>query len=344
MNTFTSKLLTWYAGHKRNLPWRHTKDPYTVWLSEVILQQTRVAQGLPYYKRFLKHFPTVQDLANASEDEVLKLWQGLGYYTRARNLHRTAKEVTNLHKGAFPNTYDKLIALPGIGSYTASAVASICFDAPTAVVDGNVYRVLARYFDEQTPINQPKGVRLFRELAQSLMDAKNPGIYNQAIMEFGAIQCTPKQPLCTNCPLSDTCQSRANDTIAMRPQKIKSKAAKNRFFHYLVPLDSNQNTLLYKREGKDIWHGLYEFPLLEADQLLDEKALKSHPKLPDWAATARWIKFEDEVIKHKLSHQTLHTHFWILEGVEQKLPTQWSDVQNVGVPRLIERFLQKFNR
>ena len=163
MNTFTSKLLTWYAGHKRNLPWRHTKDPYTVWLSEVILQQTRVAQGLPYYKRFLKHFPTVQDLANASEDEVLKLWQGLVYYTRARNLLRTAKEVTNLHKGAFPNTYDKLIALPGIGPYTASAVASICFDAPTAVVDGNVYRVLARYFDEQTPINQPKGVRLFSE-------------------------------------------------------------------------------------------------------------------------------------------------------------------------------------
>ena len=344
MNIFTSNLLTWYAEHKRDLPWRHTKDPYTVWLSEVILQQTRVAQGLPYYKRFVEQYPTVQHLADASEDEVLKLWQGLGYYSRARNLHKAAKEVTQQHKGIFPNNFKKLIALPGIGPYTASAIASICFDETTAVVDGNVYRVLARYFDEETPINQPLGVRLFQELAQSLLATKNPGAYNQAIMEFGALQCTPKLPLCTSCPLENKCQSRANNTIALRPQKIKSKPVKNRFFHYLIPFDNRQNTLLNRREGKDIWHGLYEFPLVEADHMLTEKELKSHSNLPNWMAAATWIKFEDDAMTHKLSHQTLHTHFWILEDIKKQLPTPWSEVHNFGVPRLIERFLQKFNR
>ena len=344
MNIFTSKLLAWYAQHKRDLPWRTTKDPYTVWLSEVILQQTRVAQGLPYYERFVDHFPNVKALANASEDEVLKLWQGLGYYSRARNLHKAAKEVTRLHHGILPNTYKGLISLPGIGPYTASAIASICFNETTAVVDGNVYRVLSRYFDEKTPINQPEGVRLFQELAQSLIDQNNPGAYNQAIMEFGALQCTPKQPLCTSCPLRNNCQSKANNTIAQRPQKIKSKAAKNRFFHYLIPFDSQQNTLLNKREGKDIWYGLYEFPLLEADCILTEAELKSHPNLPNWAKTTKWTKFDDNTLIHKLSHQTLHTHFWILEGVEKQLPIPWSEVQNFGVSRLIERFLQKFRR
>ena len=344
MNIFTSKLLAWYAQYKRDLPWRHSNDPYIIWLSEVILQQTRMAQGLPYYERFLAQYPTVKDLANANEDEVLKLWQGLGYYSRARNLHKAAKEVANQQNGIFPNTYKKLIALPGVGPYTASAIASICFDAPTAVVDGNVYRVLARYFDVEIPINKPEGVRYFQELAQSLIDTKKPGIYNQAIMEFGALQCTPKQPLCTSCPLEENCQSRAKNTIGIRPQKIKAKAVKNRFFHYLVPFDSKQNTLLQRREGKDIWHGLYEFPLLEADCILTEKALKSHPDLPTWATTAKWTKFEDKVMTHKLSHQNLHTHFWILEEVEKSLPTPWSDVPNFGVPRLIERFLQNFNR
>lgn len=344
MNIFTSKLLTWYGEHKRDLPWRHTKDPYTVWLSEVILQQTRVAQGLPYYERFVDQFPSVKVLANASEDEVLKLWQGLGYYSRARNLHKAAKEVVQYHRGTFPNTYKKLITLPGIGPYTASAIASICFDETIAVVDGNVYRVLSRFFDEETPINQPKGVRLFQELAQSLIDEKNPGIYNQALMEFGALQCTPKKPLCISCPFKNNCQSHVNNTIAQRPQKIKAKSVKNRFFHYLIPFDRQQNTLLNRRAGKDIWHGLYEFPLLESDCILTEKKLKSHPNLPSWAIDAKWTKFEENATTHKLSHQTLHTNFWILEGVEKQLPIPWSEVQNFGVPRLIERFLQKFKR
>ena len=344
MNIFTSKLLAWFAQYKRDLPWRNSKDPYAIWLSEVILQQTRVAQGLPYYERFLAQFPTVKDLANANEDDVLKLWQGLGYYSRARNLHKAAKVVAYHQNGIFPNTYKKLIALPGIGPYTGSAIASICFDVPAAVVDGNVYRVLARYFDVETPINKPEGVRYFQELAQSLIDTKNPGIYNQAIMEFGAMQCTPKQPLCTSCPLEDSSQSRANNSIASRPQKIKPKAVKNRFFHYLVPFDNEQNTLLQRREGKDIWHGLYEFPLIESDRILSEEILKFNPDLPAWAVSAKWTKFEEKVMIHKLSHQTLHTNFWILEAVEEQLPTPWSDVQNFGVSRLTERFLQKFSR
>lgn len=344
MNIFTSKLLAWYSIHKRDLPWRNSKNPYSVWLSEVILQQTRVAQGLPYYERFFSAYPKVSALANAHEDEVLKLWQGLGYYSRARNLHKAAKVVAHDYQGVFPDSYKELIKLPGVGPYTASALASICFDEPKAVVDGNVYRVLARYFDIDFPINKPEGVRYFQELAQSLIDTQNPGTYNQALMEFGAMQCKPKQPFCPTCPLAESCQSLANNTITLRPQKLKAKPVKNRFFHYLVPFDNNQNTLLTKRKGKDIWEGLYEFPLLEAEKVLTEKALKSHANLPEWATNANWILFEADIMKHKLSHQTLHAQFWILENVEKDLPIPWEAVQEYGVPRLIDRFLQKFIR
>lgn len=344
MNTFTSNLLVWYQSNRRQLPWRNTKDPYAIWLSEVIMQQTRVAQGTPYFERFLSRYPTVNDLAHAKEDDVLKLWQGLGYYSRARNLHKAAKEVSFHLDGIFPSSYNALLKLPGVGAYTASAIASICFDESTAVVDGNVYRVLARYFDIDTPINQSKGVRLFQELAQTLIDPHNPGEYNQAIMEFGALQCTPKQPLCTTCPVAGTCQSLQNNSIAERPQKIKAKPAKKRFFHYLIPFDKNNNTLLLKREGKGIWEGLNEFPLIEADSLLDEKQLKAHSNAPSWSKTAKWTLFEEEAVIHKLSHQTLYTHFWILEDIPESFPLPWNAVKDYGVPRLIERFLQKFSR
>lgn len=344
MNIFTSKLLGWYAQHKRDLPWRQSIDPYSIWLSEVILQQTRVAQGMPYYQRFLHQFPTVTDLAVANEDDVLKLWQGLGYYSRARNLHKAAKIVLQNHDGIFPNTYNGLLSLPGIGPYTASAIASICFDIPVAVVDGNVFRVLSRYFDIENPINQPAGIRIFQELAQSLLDTNNPGTYNQAIMEFGALQCVPKKPKCSSCPLHEGCLSRANNTILLRPQKLKAAPAKDRYFHYLVPFDTHQNTILIKRRDKDIWQGLYEFPLVEADTILSEESLKSHPSTPIWAANAKWTRFEDKPMRHKLSHQTLHTHFWILEDVSTSLSYPWDSIEKYGVPRLIERFLQKFNR
>lgn len=344
MNAFTSKLLIWYVENKRNLPWRQTKNPYSVWLSEVILQQTRVAQGLPYYNLFLSKFPTVTDLANANEDEVLKTWQGLGYYSRARNLHKAAKVVVDKYNKTFPSSYNELLKLPGVGPYTASAIASICFDEPSAVVDGNVYRVLSRYFDIDIPINKPQGIKYFQKLAQSLIDENEPGEYNQALMEFGALQCKPKQPLCSVCPLEDSCKSYAANTIPLRPQKIKANPIKKRFFHYLIPLDLDQKTTLNKRIQKDIWQGLYEFPLIEAEKILDESALKSHPNLPNWAIDAKWTKFEDNTTKHKLTHQTLYTDFWILEGVKNNLPTPWADVQKFSVPRLIDRFLQKFDR
>lgn len=344
MNTFTSKLLVWYNINQRDLPWRHSKNPYAIWLSEVILQQTRVAQGLPYYERFLATFPTVNDLANAHEDQVLKLWQGLGYYSRARNLHKAAKVIANTYKGSFPTSYNELLTLPGVGPYTASAIASICGNEPKAVVDGNVYRVLARYFDIDLPINKPDGMRYLKELAQSVMNTKIPGIYNQAIMEFGAMQCKPKQPLCHSCPLVETCISFANNSVNLRPQKIKAKPVKNRFFHYLIPFDSKQNTLLVKRNNKDIWQGLYEFPMIEADKTLTEKELKSYPNLPNWAISSNWILFQEKVMTHKLSHQTLHAQFWILKNINNDLPIPWEKVNEYGVPRLIDRFLQKFER
>jgi len=203
--SFSKKILQWYAQNKRDLPWRKTRDPYRIWLSEIMLQQTRVAQGIPYYHRFIKSFPKVEDLAAASEEEVLKLWQGLGYYSRARNLHATAKLISEEYQGKFPSTYKELIKLKGVGDYTASAIASICFDAPEAVVDGNVYRVLARYFGVNTPINSAAGISYFKELAQSVMDSAEIRDYNQGIMEFGAIQCAPKKPYCLHCPLNDSC-------------------------------------------------------------------------------------------------------------------------------------------
>lgn len=344
MNVFTVKLLEWYAEHKRELPWRQSQNPYVIWLSEVILQQTRIAQGLPYFERFLHAFPSVDKLAHASEDEILKLWQGLGYYSRARNLHKAAKYVTHQLEGVFPSSYENLLSLPGVGPYTASAIASICYQQPTAVVDGNVYRVLARYFGIDTPINHPKGVRLFQELAQSLIDNNVPGDYNQAIMDFGSLQCTPKKPQCSECPLHESCQAYREGTTLDLPQKIKLKQTKKRYFHYLIPFDDNNHTILFRRDQKDIWQGLYEFPLLEGSQLLSETELKAHPDLPSWASTATWTLYQDKAMIHKLSHQELHTHFWVLENVKHPLTVPWEKVKQFGVPRLIERFLQKFKR
>ena len=344
MKRFSTKLLGWYALHKRALPWRQTKDPYVVWLSEIMLQQTRVAQGLPYFERFWNDFPTVHDLAQASEDAVLKRWQGLGYYSRARNLHKAAKRVSEQHNGNFPRTFEELIKLPGVGPYTASAIASICFDEVCAVVDGNVYRVLARHFDIDSPINQPTGIKAFQALAQTLIDSKAPGAYNQAIMEFGALHCTPKKPSCTTCPLTDSCLAYAHDRVAERPVKIKAKPVKKRYFHYLIPIDQNNNTLLNKRDQKDIWQGLYEFPLVEAQNMLTVDALQTHDDAPKWAKTANWTKFQEEAVIHKLSHQALYTYFYVIENVDEPLPISWANVADYAVPRLIERFLDKFIR
>jgi A/G-specific adenine glycosylase len=344
MKRFSTKLLGWYALHKRALPWRQTKDPYVVWLSEIMLQQTRVAQGLPYFERFWNDFPTVHDLAKASEDAVLKRWQGLGYYSRARNLHKAAKLVIQQYNGNFPSTFEELIKLPGVGPYTASAIASICFDQVCAVVDGNVYRVLARHFDIDSPINQPAGIKTFQALAQTLIDSKAPGAYNQAIMEFGALHCTPKKPSCSTCPLTSSCLAHAHGRVVERPVKIKAKPVKKRYFHYLIPIDQNNNTLLRRRGHKDIWQGLYEFPLIEAQNMLTVDALQAHDDVPKWAKAAHWTKFQEEAVIHKLSHQALHTYFYVIENIDEPLPISWASVSDYAVPRLIERFLDKFIR
>ena len=242
---FSKLLILWYIDHKRELPWRLTKNPYAIWISEIILQQTRVAQGLPYYNAFISTFPTINDLAKAPEEKVLKLWQGLGYYSRARNLHVTAKYISNNLKGEFPSNFKGLIQLKGVGDYTASAIASICFNEPTAVVDGNVYRVLSRYFGISTPINSTQGIKEFKNLAQELIDASQPGIYNQAIMEFGARHCKPKNPDCTSCIFNDKCVALQKRMVSELPVKLKKVTIKKCYYNYLVIQSKDDYTLLH---------------------------------------------------------------------------------------------------
>ena len=244
---FKNKLTNWYSIHKRDLPWRQTKNPYNIWLSEIILQQTQVKQGLPYYEAFVKQYPTIFDLANASEEDVLKLWQGLGYYSRARNLHTTAKHIAFELNGEFPNNYKDLIKLKGVGDYTASAIASIAFNEVAAVVDGNVYRVLSRYFGIKTPINSTTGIKEFKALASSLIDTEQPATFNQAIMEFGAIQCKPKSPYCVICPLNDKCIALQKNAIDALPVKLKKTKVTKKFFNFLVCLDKDKRILLEQR-------------------------------------------------------------------------------------------------
>lgn len=341
---FSNKLISWYLENNRDLPWRQTKNPYYIWLSEIILQQTRVAQGLAYYEKFITAFPSIFDLANADEARVLKLWQGLGYYSRARNLHFTAKQIVNEFNGEFPNTYQEIIKLKGIGDYTASAIASICFDERTAVVDGNVYRVLARYFGIKTAINSTKGNKEFKALAQELIDPSNPGIFNQAIMDFGAIQCKPKKPLCMFCPFSDSCVALSKGAIDNLPVKEKKVKIKKRYFNYIVIKTKDNHTALEKRTGKGIWQGLYQFPLIESEHQLNEKELIAHASFnalfPEEITLSPFTKNQ---VVHKLSHQHLYTKFWIVEVASHNLASiRWNQVKSYPVPVLIANFLEEY--
>lgn len=342
--TFSEHILKWYGQNKRDLPWRTTRDPYNIWLSEIMLQQTRVAQGTPYYHKFLDAFPTVYELASADEGQVLKLWQGLGYYSRARNLHATAKTIVEQYNGKFPSTYKELKKLKGVGDYTASAIASICFDQPEPVVDGNVYRVLSRYFGVDTPINSTGGVKYFKELAREVMDVQNIRDYNQGIMEFGAIQCAPKKPFCLHCSLNESCAALLKNKVADLPVKINKTKIKSRFFNYLVFMDTTGNTLLEKRTGKGIWQNLYQFPLLESNKILDEKAFKNELRAQKRLSNIKSIQlYNQETIVHKLSHQHLHTNFWILRT---KNPIQngilWKNITSFPVPVLIADFIRTY--
>jgi len=342
---FSKKLVEWYQDDHRDLPWRNTRDPYKIWLSEIILQQTRVAQGLPYYQRFVKKYPTVVALAKARLPEVLRLWQGLGYYSRARNLHACARAIVDLHQSKFPKTAAALRTLPGIGTYTAAAIASFAYDEPVAVVDGNVYRVLARYFGIADDITSTSGKLQFARLAQELIPHSQAASYNQAIMEFGAMQCTPKAPACDDCVLRSGCAASASQSQEHFPVKSKLKAARHRYFYYFVTRQAGRIAMKARSE-KDIWHGLYDFPLMETNKVLGPASLK---KL--------WSKFGDPSsvsaeFKHQLTHQTIHA-FFIEWPHPEKLhrisaantsSTRWltrREVEKLPKPVLILRYLEE---
>jgi len=343
---FQKTLIHWYSKHKRDLPWRRTRAPYFIWLSEIILQQTQVKQGLPYYKTFIEAYPSVFELAQASEEHVLKNWQGLGYYSRARNLHTTARYIAEQLDGVFPSTYSELIKLKGVGDYTASAIASFAFNEAKAVLDGNVFRVLSRYFDISEPINSTSGVKLFKELSQSLINVDEPATYNQAIMEFGALQCKPANPDCARCPLADSCAALKGNKVAQLPVKLKKTKIKKHHYNYLVFIDPKRRTKIEKREGKGIWKNLYQFPLLESSKKLsnEEFHLLLETSETKWPAFNDYFVFNDDAIVHKLSHKHLFTTFWILSLKEELTEgLSFKEVQNYPVPALIANFLKDFS-
>jgi A/G-specific adenine glycosylase len=348
MKQFSGKITEWYRTHKRDLPWRNTSDPYLIWLSEIILQQTRVDQGMSYYLKFSSEFPTVSHLAKANNDKVMKLWQGLGYYSRARNLHAAAKTVAADFKGEFPSGYTDLLSLKGVGEYTAAAIASFAFNKPYAVVDGNVYRVLSRVFGIETPIDSTLGKKQFSELAQELLSKKDPGNYNQAIMEFGAIQCKPVNPDCENCPLNNMCYAFAKKKVAELPVKAKKTKVRNRYFNYIV-LNHKGTTAIKKRTEKDIWINLHDFPLFETDQQLSEdQFLRS----ADWKKFIGKINYSVRTIsdpyKHILSHQHIFARFIEIDCDKsfQNLISKplilikRKDIHKYAVSRLMENYLE----
>ena len=340
-------LMDWYRKNQRDLPWRRTNDPYAIWLSEVILQQTRVEQGMPYWLRFMEDFPTVTDLADADEREVLRLWQGLGYYSRARNLHAAAKVIRDDYQGVFPNQYEQIRALKGIGDYTAAAIGSIAFYLPYAVVDGNVYRFLSRIFAISTPIDSTNGKKEFSVLANELIDKSNPGIFNQAMMEFGAMLCKPSNPDCSICPFNQYCQSYAVNVVREYPVKSKKTKTRNRYFNYLI-LSDEKNTIIQKREAKDIWQGLYQFPLIESENKNQSAIDLSNTNIPQLIkGTSYSMVKSSSVVKHVLSHQIIYAKFWWIKlenipsmGATDYIDIPWSRLSDFGMPQLIVKYLE----
>ncbi len=337
MKAFSTTLLKWYDKNKRTLPWRDIGDPYKIWLSEIILQQTRVSQGTDYYLKFVRRFPSPLSLAQASEDEVLKLWQGLGYYSRARNLHAAAKSMN----GKFPTTYEGVRALKGVGDYTAAAICSMAYQMPYAVVDGNVFRVLSRVFGIETPIDTVPGKKKFTQKAQDLLDKKRPGDFNQAMMDFGAMVCTPQTPQCLLCPLAKKCYAFQNNRVNGLPVKTQKTKISTRYFHYIY-VKQGKYTWLRKRGAGDVWQHLYELPLLEtAVETVDFSSVK-------------WLKNKKphlicKPIKHVLSHRVIFADLYqIILPPSIKLPVPYfrisvSDLSQYAVSRLMQKLLEKVN-
>jgi A/G-specific adenine glycosylase len=348
---FSQQLLKWYSSNQRSLPWRETKDPYRIWLSEILLQQTRVNQGLPYYIKFVNAFPDVDSLAAADEQTILRLWQGLGYYSRARNLHATAKSIVENHNSKLPGNYGDLLKLKGIGNYTAAAIASFAFKEKVAVLDGNVYRVLSRVFGIDKDILSSEGAKEFRKKATDLLPVKNSHIYNQAIMEFGALYCTPSSPSCQSCPLGSICFARKHELQSLLPVKIRKLKKRIRYFNYLI-FRQGKKLFLQKRVEKDIWSGLYEFHLMEQKQILSiNELLQSDPVLKKLKKTI--LEKESSVYKHILTHQNIFAKFWVFDiSSFQKIDKlflgtalkAYSQKQIKELPKsvLINNYLQKY--
>ena len=345
---FVNQLINWYHQNKRDLPWRRTLDPYSIWLSEIMLQQTRVAQGLPYYLKFIKAFPTVFDLAKAKESTVLRLWQGLGYYSRARNLHSCAKTVVNEYNGTFPTTYKGLLELKGVGKYTAAAISSICFEEARAVVDGNVYRVLSRIYGIEDDISSTSGAKTFEKLANELIDHKRPSDYNQAIMEFGALQCVPKSPNCSICPLSMDCYAFKNNEQHLLPVKLKKVKVKKRYFNYFV-IKSKDKIYLNLRGPKDVWQGLYDFGLIESNSSISIEEIMD--SLPKKFLSEITIEEESKIFKHVLTHQRIFAIFYTLTIANEAVisnvelfkalkPFNVTEIKELPKPILINKFLE----
>jgi len=347
---FTDTLLQWYHTWKRDLPWRETGDPYRIWLSEIILQQTRIGQGLPYYEKFVQAYPDIGSLAQAPEEDVLKLWQGLGYYSRARNMHKAAQVVMQLFGGVFPNTRETILGLPGIGDYTAAAIGSIAFRLPDPVVDGNVLRFFCRYFGIHDPVSSEKTRKEVRARAGKLISLSDPGSFNQAMMEFGAIQCVPVAPVCSQCPFRQSCYASLHGLTNVLPVRSGTIKKRLRYFNYLV-IRSNDGLglIVKKRDTRDIWRGLYDFPLIETEEPVSGEALKS---------TSGWKEIEkmgpcsgvhsSETVRHMLTHQViLATFFELSAHFSSSLPDGWrwaADFKKLAIPRLIEKYLRQNQR
>ena len=341
---FADELLAWYRQNKRDLPWRNTTDAYVIWLSEVILQQTRVAQGLPYFYRFLHRFPDIKSFAAATEDEVLKLWQGLGYYSRGRNMLKTAQLIQQQHGGVFPVQYSQLIKLKGIGQYTAAAISSFAANEVRAVVDGNVYRVLARYFGINEPVNSAKAKKTFQAVADDLINTKMPGLHNQAIMEFGAMLCKPKNPACGICPVRTGCYAFKHNATSSLPVKIKKTAPRRRYLNYFL-ITNGSRILMNKRGENDIWANMYDLPCIETDDLLSVTDVVSLPVFKQYFGSTAPGVFDYGIKRHVLTHQQLYVRVLGIDITPVKLEQKWfyievEKMKNLALPKIIFIFLK----
>lgn len=341
------KLISWYISNKRDLPWRHTNDPYKIWVSEIILQQTRVNQGIDYYNKFIKYFPSIKELANADIDLILKIWQGLGYYSRARNMYFAANQIMNEMNGNFPNNYRDILKLKGVGRYTAAAIASIAFGEKISVIDGNVFRIIARYKGIFVPINSVKAYNTFFSIVNNMLGDSISGLFNQALMELGAIICIPHNPVCDKCPIATDCYANINNKINVLPVKGKKPSKKMRYFNYIV-IENNNHIVVKKRNQNDIWKSLYDFPLIETNKEINKDILFTLPEIKHIGDLKKenLISISDNYI-HKLTHQTIIAKFFKfrLQKTNKMIVADFQNIElskiySLPVSRLIEKYLQ----